>query len=185
MACKLCGKSLYYETSWQYTDAGYGDTDYGGVNIHQIGVRICPNCGEIKVNKDLDDSAKEKVIMDVLANIIVQNIGLLESIGKKLDEKKLIENVETLLQRSSEKYIKELLNTNNLIFKDSNLSCSCGYHLIKGSTAMESINNLLNSPTKFCGGCGRKFVRLKNKIESEVQPIDFLVETRKTWDRSE
>ena len=47
MACKFCDKKVYYDTTWYHSDGGYGDDDYGGIDVNQIAVRICPNCGEM------------------------------------------------------------------------------------------------------------------------------------------
>ena len=73
MSCKLCSKQLFYESSWIIPDGGYGDNDFGGVNTHQIAIRICPNCGEIKVNNTLPLEEQEKYVTEMLAKIICNN----------------------------------------------------------------------------------------------------------------
>ena len=113
MACKFCDKSVYFDTTWYHSDGGYGDNDYGGVDVNQIAVRVCPNCGEIKVPEKFleDENAKNEFILNTLASMLVNNVKNMNIVG----EDKIRETIDKILRLSDSKYSDKLLEKNGLV----------------------------------------------------------------------
>ena len=110
MACKFCNKNVYYDTTWYHSDGGYGDNDYGGIDVNQIAVRVCPNCGEIRVPEKFkeDEKAKNEFILNTLASMLVNNVKNMNIVG----EDKIRETIDKILRLSDSKYSDKLLEKN-------------------------------------------------------------------------
>lgn len=181
MACKLCNKSLFYETSWVVPDGGYGDNDYGGVNIHQVVIRICPHCGEIKVNSNLSENEKEEFVIGMLANILSNNVKHTKNIENF--EEKLSSRVQDILKLGTNKYYEKVIKQNDLKFENGKLLCSCGEEIGKAVSIKQALEDLKVSKVNYCFSCGKKLKELKMNVEEQDEPWDFVVETKETWNR--
>lgn len=183
MSCRLCSKNIYFDTNWSYTDGGYGDTDYGGIDIHNVGIRICPNCGEIKVPKELQGEEKEKFVFDFLANVILNNLKQVNDPMKLM--RNVVPNVLEVSKITNIKYSKKLLELNKMKYENGVLSCECGEKLAEGYGLEDALLNLSMSKRAFCSTCGNKVKPLNTKVEEEIPLIEYIVSSKKTWDRNE
>lgn len=187
MACKLCNKSLYFETSWRHTDAGYGDTDYGGVNIHNVGVRICPNCGEVKLPDKLKNASieeQEEFVMNILSKVIANNLKYFSEENNIEDE--MYEKINKVINLANDNYIDKFLKLNNLRFEKGILRCNCGEIISKGIDLNDALINLSLNDTNFCRVCGRNVKKISYNIkEEDLKAVEYIIESRKTWDNAE
>lgn len=183
MSCKLCNKQLFYESSWVVPDAGYGDSDYGGINTHQVAVRICPNCGEIKINSKLPPEEKEKYAIEMLTKIICNNKKHFQD--SELAESKIQEQVKMIFKLGNERFNIKILEKNKLTFENNCLKCSCGEIITKGVDVADALLNLETSKMNFCQNCGKKLKPLIKEVSDFEEPIDFITSSKKTWDRGE
>ena len=181
MACKFCNKKVYYDTTWYHSDGGYGDNDYGGVDVNQIAVRICPNCGEIKVPEKFleDENAKNEFILNTLASMLVNNVKNMNIVG----EEKIRETIDRVLKLSNSKYSDKLLEKNGLVFNEGSLFCVCGKELFEADDVADALYKLSIFKSNYCDICGKSLKHLDTKIEAEQEAISAEVETKKTWDR--
>lgn len=183
MACKFCNKNVYFDTTWCHTDGGYGDTDYGGIDVNQIAVRVCPNCGEIRIPEKFKDDVdlKNTFIMNTLASMLVNNIKNLDIVG----EEALKVKVDELLKLASDNYSERLLDKNGFSFKDGKLFCSCGKELLKADSIPDALFKLSIYKFNYCGMCAKPLKSLDTNLEAEQEPFSAEVKHTKTWDRSE
>ena len=181
MACKLCNKSLHYETSWVVPDGGYGDNDYGGVNIHQIIVRVCPHCGEIKVNNKLSEKEQQEYVIQMLANIISNNMKYLKDVSNAED--KIVEQVKTLIKHGNKEYYEKIISENGFEYKNGKLFCSCGEEITTGIDAKEVLFKLKEGKANYCQNCGKHLKNIKTLFLDKEEPLDFMIESKETWNR--
>ena len=171
MACKFCDKKVYYDTTWYHSDGGYGDNDYGGIDVNQIAVRICPNCGEIKIPEKFkeDENAKNEFILNTLASMLVNNVKNMNIVG----EDKIRETIDKILR----------LEKNGLVFNDGSLFCVCGKELFEADDVADALYKLSIFKSNYCDICGKSLKNLDDKIEAEQEPLSTEVQSKKTWDR--
>lgn len=183
MSCKLCDKQVYYNTCWRHTDAGYGDTDYGGETKHGIHVRICPNCGEIKIPKNISEDLIKEFVYDKLASIIVNNSKFFD---KENFEKNLIVHIQHILSLSGKEREIRFLKINDLLFENRDLKCNCGNVLVTANNVNEAVSKLKVAEKNFCQNCGRKILPLKIDTSNfSEEPLSWIIESTKTWDNSD
>lgn len=177
--CKVCNESVFFEESWAYHDAGYGDTDYGGVTINKLSAIICPACGKIKPY----GIEKYGSIENVLTQILLLNLS------KDLDEEVMLKKLKTLLSTYGETNFNLLLEQNNLVYSDGCTSHNCGHILLTGLETIENIDVLTiileEKGLNFCPKCGKKLLPLKTTIKEDYNVVYQEVKRLKTWDRSE
>ena len=181
MACKFCNKKVYYDTTWYHSDGGYGDNDYGGVDVNQIAVRVCPNCGEIKLPDFCKDDAEAKnvFITNMLASIMVNNVKNMNIVGKE----EVGKTIEKILKLSDTKYADMILEKNDLVFNDGALFCKCGKELLEATDVSDALFKLSLHKSNYCDICGKNLKSIDKEIEAEQEPISAEVDSRKTWDR--
>lgn len=179
--CDYCDKSIYFDTSWYHSDAGYGDDDYGGVTQNLLsGLLICPVCGKVKEGAIKKYGSKEEVLRIVLHNNY-----------DRADMDKYLKSLDTIFTTDSEEFIKDFLVQNKLVLEDNKLKCSCG-HLILEDDNLRDINSVVtlshlleSNSSKYCPDCGQRRVPAKMRVNAEkVEGYSFELESKRTWGRS-
>lgn len=181
--CKVCDKSIYFDTTWYWADAGYGDNDEGGDIRNVTSAFICPACGKLKL-KSVE--SRFGSVHKALVYLMLQNMP------ENMIEEDKIKEFKEILDDSDTEYCKLVLEKMGLTFENGILKHKCGYVIVKGVKADDNImlldrleGILTNKKMNFCPCCGGKIAPFKRDIEMEVPGgvQTFEVGRRKTWDR--
>lgn len=175
--CKYCNEDIYFDKSWAYIDAGYGDTDYGGKAVNLLTSIICPSCGKLKPSAIKKFGTLEKALSYIV------------SVNKPvhMDSEEFLEVFRDILKDNDEERFSQILNDTGLILENDTLSCKCGKVLLQDIGSIRTINtledSLTQSGTKFCPNCGKHLVPFKEKNRA-IEGSAFEIKRIKTWDRN-
>lgn len=180
--CKVCDKEIYFDTSWCYTDAGYGDTDEGGLVRNIVVPFICPACGKLKIKpvERLFGSVEKALVYLILQNM---------SEGSTKEEK--LELFKKVLEESDSETCDKILENMGLTCEEGYFKHSCGFVIAKNVKVdskillLERLEKILSSKNmNYCPCCGKKIYPFNHNIDVEdsINITTFEVGRKKTWD---
>lgn len=183
--CEVCDKEVYFNTEWYRADCGYGDNDYGGINRHTVETFICPACGKLKVK-----SAENKFgsIEKALVFLLMQNMP---ENSVKEEQMALFEKI---IDDAHIETCEEILKNMGLSLDEGYFRHKCGHVLAKNVKVdskmllLDRLEKILSSKNmNFCPCCGERIYPFNRNIDLEVPGgvHSYIVESKKTWDRSE